>query len=234
MWNALGKCTRLEILRAAQHLAHLVGRPRLDLGVELDAQHRDVLDQRRLIVGAAHREASVARLTPGIAVSAMARAHVFDARFGQRPQFLGARQPDALDDRVDPLGKSRRHEPAIAARRAARDPIRLQHRDRPAAPRDLARDRQPGKPGADDADIDIEIVGERRPLRRRNHGCGVPGRPVWSWLGRHRPLMPRRHLYRKPPACRVLDSFHRNEALMRRLMLLRHAKSDWATGIARP
>ena len=36
----------------------------------------------------------------------------------------------------------------------------LQHDDRPAAPRDLARRREPGKPAADDADIDVEIEGQ--------------------------------------------------------------------------
>ena len=158
MWNAFGEMHALEILRAAQHLAHLIGRPGLDLGAEIDAQHRGMLDQRRLVVGAAHREAPVARLHAGHRGLGDRAAHVFDARLGQRPQFLGARQADALHDRVDPLGKSRRYEPAIAARRAARDLLRFQHRDRPAAPRDLARNRQPGKPGADDADIDIEIV----------------------------------------------------------------------------
>ena len=140
--KALGVMHALEILRAAQHLAHLIGRPRLDVRAEIDAQHRDMLDRAGLVVGAAHGELAVARidaLHPGFGDRA---ANVFDARVRQRPQFLRARQPDTIHDRIDAFGKARRHEAGIAPRRAARNAVGLQHRDRPAAPRDLARDRQ--------------------------------------------------------------------------------------------
>src|SRR6185295_15798446 len=77
------------------------------------------------------------------------------------------------------------------------------YRDRPAAPRDLARDREPGESAADDAKIDVEIMAQRRPLRHRDHGCGVPARAVSGLIAwRHQPLMPRRHASRKRP---VLD-----------------------------
>ncbi len=184
----------LEIVRAAQHLTHLVGRPRLDVRAEIDAQHRGMLEQFRLIVGAADREPPLARLDAGHSGFADAAANVVDAGDGKRPQFLRARQPDAIHDRIDALGESRRHESRIASRRAACDLARLQHRNRPAAPRDLTRDREPGEPATDDADIDIEVVGESRTLRRCDRRRGVPG----SWFGHH-PLMPRCQGSRKPP-----------------------------------
>ena len=63
------KCLRemngLEIIRAAQHLAHLIGRPSLDVGAEIHAQHRGVFKQPRLVVGAPNRELAVSRLDTG-------------------------------------------------------------------------------------------------------------------------------------------------------------------------
>ena len=70
---------------------------------------------------------------------------------------------------------------------------------------------------------------ERAPLRRRDHRRRIPGRAIGACGLGHRPLMPRCHASRKPP---VLPSHRETEGTpMRRLMLLRHAKSDWA---ARP
>jgi len=163
-----GVMHRLEIMRAAQHLAHLIGRPGFHVGAEVHAQHGDMVDQALRVVGAPHREASVARQHAGHIGLGDRAAHVFDAGVRQRPQLLGARQADPLDDRLDTLGKSRRHEAAIAARCVRRNPLRLQHRDRPAAPRNFARDREPGKSGADDAKIDVEVMAQRRPPRHRS------------------------------------------------------------------
>ena len=194
----LRRMQRLEIMRAAQHLAHLVGRPRLHVGAEIDAQHRHMIDQRLLVVDAAYRQAPVPREhARHIALGDLA-AHVFDAAVGQRPQFLGARQSDALHDRVDRLGKARRHEAAIAARRARSDPARFQHRDRPAPSRHLARHGQPGKPRPDNAHVNVEIVGQRAPFRHRDHRRRVPGRAIRALGLGHRPLMPRCHASRKP------------------------------------
>ena len=189
----------LKIVRAAQHLAHLIGRPGFHVGAEIDAQHRGMLDQRLLVIDAPHRETSVARpARPGISLSADRAAHVLDAGIRQRPQLLRARQTDALHDGVDPLGKARRHEAAIAARRTCRDLPRFQHRDRPAAPRHFARDRQSCEPRPDDAHIHVEIVRQRAPLRHRDHRRRVPGRAIRAFGFAHRPLMPRCHGSRKP------------------------------------
>ena len=61
--------------------------------------------------------------------------------------------------------EARQHEAAVAARRVPGDPLGLQHRDRPAAPRHLARGREAGEPAADDADVDVELVGQRHAVR---------------------------------------------------------------------
>ena len=55
------------------------------------------------------------------------------------------------------LGKARQHKAGIAAGAPPRRRACLQHRHRPAAPRDLARDGQAGEPAPDHADIDVEI-----------------------------------------------------------------------------
>src|ERR1051325_11708153 len=57
----LRKMQALEIIPAAQHLANLVGRPSLDIRAEIDAEHRGMLDESRLVVGAPHRELPLAR-----------------------------------------------------------------------------------------------------------------------------------------------------------------------------
>ena len=186
---------RLKIVRAAQHFAHLLGRPGFHVGAKIDAQHRGMLDQGPLVVDAAHREPALARLR--MRHIGRGTAHVLDTLLGQRPQLLRARQPNPVDDRVDPLGKSRRDESAVAPRRTGGDALRFQHRDRPAAPRQLARSREARKPGADHAGIDVEIVVERPPLRRRDHGRRIPGRAVGMVPFGHRPLMPRRQGSRK-------------------------------------
>jgi hypothetical protein len=66
-------------------------------------------------------------------------------------------EPDALDHAVDIFLKARQHEAGIAPGCGPRHPVGLQHRHRPAAPRHLARHRQARQPGADHADIDVDI-----------------------------------------------------------------------------
>jgi hypothetical protein len=72
----------LEILRTAQHLAHLIGRPSLDIGAEIDAQHGHMLDQAGFVVGATNGEAPVARIDTGHRGLGDRTAHVIDARLG--------------------------------------------------------------------------------------------------------------------------------------------------------
>ena len=121
----------LEVVRTAQHLAHLIRRPGLHVGAEIDAQHRGMLDQGGFIVDAAHREAAVAR--PHVRHVGHRPAHIVDARLGQRPKFLRAWQADPVDDRVDAFGKARRHEVRHCA------PMRRPPRAALPAPRPTSR-----------------------------------------------------------------------------------------------
>ena len=154
-------------------------------------------------------ESAVARLRLG--ASRRRSGYILDTRLGEGPQFPGARQADAVDDRVDPLGKSRRDRSAVAPGRAGRNALRLQHPNRPAAPRQLARNRRPGKSGPDHAGIDVEVVVERGPLRRRDHGRRIPGRAVGMVPFGHCPLMPRRQGSRKPAIFFVESDRNRDE-----------------------
>ena len=111
-----------KYIRAAQHLAHLIDRPGVDVGAEIDAQHGGVLDQRGLVVGPAHRETAVTcGSTPGIVARGDGRGGYSRRHLATAPIIPWRARADALDDRVDPLGETRRHEAAIAARCPARD-----------------------------------------------------------------------------------------------------------------
>ncbi len=128
------------------------------------------------------------------------------------------------------LGEARQHEAVIAAGRVPGDALGLQHRDRPAAPRDLARDGQAGEAAADHADIDVEIEGERArarapaPWSRCTSSARSP--PART---RSRFLPCRFRGARQPPQdmlnCRTPE---KSMLLPMRLMLLRHAKSEKA------
>ena len=154
-----------------------------------------MLDQRRLVVDAAHRESAVARLRLGHLGGGA--AYILDTRLGEGPQFLGARQADAVDDRVDPLGKSRRDESAVAPGRAGRNALRLQHPNRPAAPRQLARNRQAGKSGPI-----TQASTSRLWLSAVRSGAATMVAEYQEAVGMvpfgHCPLMPRRQGSRKP------------------------------------
>jgi hypothetical protein len=93
-------------------------------------------------------------------------------------------EPDPADDPVHGLGKAGQDEPVVAAGRGPGDAARLQHHDRPAAPRDLARGGQAGEAATDHADVNVEIEGERPAQGRSHHRRGVPGRRIVRLLGR--------------------------------------------------
>src|SRR5450631_2700302 len=102
--------------------------------------------------------------------------HVIEALFRQSPELLGVIEPDALDHAVDILLKARQHEAGIAPGCGPRHLVGLQYRHRPAAPRHLARHGQARQPGADHADVDIEIEIQARSLRACNPGRLIPAR----------------------------------------------------------
>ena len=202
----LREMQRLEILRAAQHLAHLIGRPGLHVGAEIDAQHGGMLDHRLLVVDAPHREAAVARLHAAASRLGGARVRI------RRPPRTGPTVPwRAAGRRGRRSRRSARQIPARRTRHCAR--TRRPQRVALPAPRPTSRAApasratvRPASPAPIDADIDVEVVVERGPLRRRDHGRRIPGRAVgaWSPFG-HRPLMPRRQGSRKPALfpCRI-------------------------------
>ena len=101
-------------------------------------------------------------------------ADVFEALLRQRPHLLGGVETDAFDHVLDVFGEAGQHEAGVAAGRGAGDAAAFQHSHRPAALGDLARDGQSGEPGADDADIDVEVEIQPWPRRRGDPRRLVP------------------------------------------------------------
>ena len=174
---------RMEIVIGSENVPDPLGRPQLDLGAKLASVELRVIQNFVAVVGLGYPEPAGDRRNPRQARLGDGGADVFDARLGERPQRLGMIQPDAAHQPVHGTGKAGQHEAIVAAGRARCDAVALQHRDRPSAPCDLAGGRQTGKAGANDADVSIEIVGERRARGRRHHGGRVPGRRIGRALG---------------------------------------------------
>jgi hypothetical protein len=90
----------MEVLAAAQHLAHLIGRPALDLAAEVladQARQREVFIR---IVGLRHLEPSGHRRHARHGGLANGRAHIIEAGNRQRPERPRMVEADASDHRV--------------------------------------------------------------------------------------------------------------------------------------
>ena len=164
---------RAEIARIGQLLAHARGRPRFHLGAD-PAQPFGVPAHGVVIIGLGDVQPPRHRIDARHAGLFDRAAHVVDAVFRQRIKMLGVVEADALDHGVDVFMEPGQHEAGIAPGGGPGDASRLQHRHRPAALGDLARDRQPGKPRADDADIDVELEGQFAAVPACNPGRLVP------------------------------------------------------------
>ena len=154
--DGAGKMQRAEIALVRQHLAHALRRPGLDIGAD-PAQPLDLAADLVAIVGLRDMQPAGNRIDSGHAGLMNRTPHIVEALFRQRPELLGVIEPDALDHAVDILLKARQHEAGIAPGCRPGHPVGLQYRHRPAAPRHLARHGQARQPGADHADIDVEI-----------------------------------------------------------------------------
>ncbi len=167
---------RVEIVVGAQHVAHPLGRPALDIGNELLGiePHRG---QRRIaVVDLGDLEPARDRCHPRHARLGDGAAHVFEPHLGELPQRLGVIQADPADDALHRFGKAWQHEAVVAAGRARGELPPFQQRHRPAAARHLARGGEPREPAPDHADVHVEVEGERPALRRPHRGRRVPGR----------------------------------------------------------
>ena len=100
-------------------------------------------------------------------------ADIFGALLRQRPQFAGILEADALDQFADRKAVARHDRAELIAGRVPADMPAFEHGDAGAQPRRLQRHRQPGKAGADHADIDIEIEGQPRTLAKPGVGSSV-------------------------------------------------------------
>ena len=163
----------VKVTFAAQHRAHLVGRPALDLAAELADQPGEAREFVA-VVGLGDVKPAVLRIDSRHRLVANDVADIIEPALRQRPQILGAIEADAADDGVGARGKTGKHETGIAPGGFAGDVAGFQQHDRPAGAGNLAGRRQTGQPAADHAHFNIAVRGELRPRRRIHHGRGIP------------------------------------------------------------
>ena len=163
----------VKVTFAAQHGAHPVGRPTLDLTTEL-ADKPGEAREFVAVVGLGDVKPAVLRVDTRHRLVANDVADIIHPALRQRPEVLGAVEADAADDAVGARGKTGKHETGIAARSFAGDVARLQQHDGPAGAGNLAGGRQTGKAAADHANINVVIRRQRRPLWCVHHGRGIP------------------------------------------------------------
>src|SRR5208282_5821922 len=154
----------------------------LDLATQVPEQARQA-QKFVAVVDLGNVEPAVLRIDAGRAIGAYGVADIVEPGLGQRPQRLGALEPNPRDQLFGVGGKTRKHKTGIAARRARGDAAALQKHDRPAGPSHLARSRQTCKPPADHANIDVEVDGETGPPRFVRHRGGVPTLAVSCGIG---------------------------------------------------
>ena len=174
----------VKIARRMQRLAHPLGRPRLDRHAEFAGHERRFVRHRaacrRSSTHAASRSRTIRR-----PASRARRSRTYSAPATERAHSaLAASRPTRSISASGLRGKSRQHDAGVAARCAPGDALRLQHHDRPAEPRDLARGGQAGKARADDADIDVELDGQPRAGRAFHPRRGMPVRAIGLGFGR--------------------------------------------------
>ena len=224
-----------------EHIADFFGRPALDVGAEFLTEQADERQQFVAAVDLRHVEPAVDRLDARHAGVADQIADVFDAVFGQRPQLLGMLEPAAVEHALHVLRKARHHKPDIAARRIPGDRAALR------APQPTGRAGRSRAPWS-------APPGRRRPRRRRHRdrtsapasgAARPPSRRTSRRRARIQVLRPCRLVYRRsrakcavpPPRARLIAPHARTgntkiaaipRGSMLRLMLLRHAKSDWS------
>src|SRR5262249_39895873 len=117
-----------EISRTVQLIADAVHGPKLN--VRADPAHTlDFAAKFMGVVGLRYMQPAIDELDAGHLSVQDCAADISKSLFGERPELLGMVEPDALDDAIDVLGKTWKHEAQIAARCRPGHLTRLQHRD---------------------------------------------------------------------------------------------------------
>ena len=161
----------MKIMPGPELIAHTIDLPAFDFGFEILAEHLQPADQ--LIAGIdigdlqhpfAERDARH-QFLGGIGPD------LIGALLRQRPEFAGVVEADACDQVADRQAVTRHHRAELVAGCAPADVPALQNGDAGAEARGLQRHREPGKPRADHADVDIQIEGKAQPLRHAAASC---------------------------------------------------------------
>ena len=153
-------CARIvdgvKVAFAAEHRAHLFGRPTFDFTTKL-ANKAGKVGKLVAVVGLGDVEPAILRFDPGQVILADGVADIVQPALRQRPQILGSLKANPANDAIGRCGKTRQYKAGVAARSTGGDATGLDEHHGPTAAGDLARGRQARKPTADHANFDVEI-----------------------------------------------------------------------------
>ena len=141
-------------------IAHALDLPALGLDREIIVQHLQPAQQAVAGIDIGDFERALAEIYARNLLLGREGANELHPLLRQRPQFARRLEADTLDHVRDRKAKSGQHGAELMARGVPADVAAFENGNARAAPRRLQRDRQAGKPGADDADVDIQIEGK--------------------------------------------------------------------------
>ena len=148
-------------------VAHAIDLPAFHFGFEILAKHLQPADQLIADIDIGNFKRALAEGDARHQFFGRIGADKFGALLRQRPEFAGVLEADARDQVADRQAVARHHRAELVAGGVPADMPPFEHGDAGAEPRRLQRHRQPGKPGADHADVDIQIERQPRALAHR-------------------------------------------------------------------
>ncbi len=159
----------MEVTVGLELIAHPVDLPALHLGFKILGQHLQPADQLVAGIDIGDFQRAIAHVNARHQILAGIGADELGALLRQRPELARAVEAHASDQIAEAQGKARHHRAELMAGGAPAELAAFEHRDARAQPRAFERDRQPGEPAADDANVDIEVEGEPRARPQRGH-----------------------------------------------------------------
>jgi len=168
----------MEIVIGLQFGAHAIDLPAFHFGFKILAKHLQPADQLIADIDVGDLERPFAERNARNQLFRGRGPDKLGALLRQGPEFAGVLEADARDQVTDRQTVARHHRAELMARCVPADVAAFENGDAGAKPCGLQRHREAGKPGADDADIDIQIerkpqaLSDRSGVRSVGRACG--------------------------------------------------------------
>ena len=147
----------MKIMPGLELIAHAIDLPAFDFGLEILAEHLQPADQLIADIDIGDLQHALAERDARHQFFGGVGPDQIGALLRQRPEFAGVLEADAFDQVADRQAVTRHHRAELVAGCVPADVPPFEHGDAGAEPRGLQRHREPGKPRADHADVDIQI-----------------------------------------------------------------------------